>query len=133
MEEKGVRNKPEVLNIKDMRYGVLGGRIKADDYLLKERKLKGRDLTDDKLMKLEVLRSKLTNIRKYKADDMVVIRSRLQKMLHRYGFFMSPDLPDAVNAIVIRMVEEAIARVYNLPGRMERITVRPSDLPWMIQ
>lgn len=133
-KEEGVRNNPEVVTRRDMKYDILGGQIKADHILLsKDRPIKGLDLDDAKLMKLEIIRSKLIDIRKYKQDDMIVNRRKLKLLVNKYGFYCSKDLADALNSIAMRMVEEAIGRVYNLPGRMERITVRPSDLPLMLQ
>lgn len=134
MQSDGVRNKPEELTARDLRYKVYGRQKKRDHILLRiDRPIKDLVLDDAKLMKLEVIKAKLTTTRKYKTDDMVVTRSALKRYVNSYGFFMSRDLPDAINTIVLRLVDEAMGRVYSLPTHMERITVRPGDLSLLLQ
>ena len=130
----GVRNKPEELGPKDLRYKVYGKHKKREHLLLrKDRPIKDLVLDDSTIMKLEVIKAKLKTTRKYKTDDMTVMRSALKRYVNSHGFFMSRDLPDAINTIVIRLVDEAIGRVYSLPTHMERITVRPGDLSLLLQ
>lgn len=134
-KDEGVRNLPEVTHNRDMRYDIFGSKTKRANHLLyrKDRPIRDLEMDEEKIMKLEVIKSKLVNVRKYKTDNMMITRAHLKKYVNSYGFYMSKDLPDAINTIVMKMVEEAIGRVYCLPGRMERITVRPSDLPLLLQ
>ncbi len=133
-EERGVRNKPHDLNTRDMRYDILAGSVKADQWLLKKkRNIKDLDIDDDKLLKLEVLRAKLQNPRKFKGDDLLINRTKLKRYINKYGFYCSRSLADGLNTIITRMVDEAIARVYMLPINTKRITVRAGDLPLILQ
>lgn len=133
-EERGVRNRPESVRSADVRYNILGGSVKADQWLLKKkRNIKDLDINDDKLMKLEILRAKLQNPRKFKGDDMLINRTKLKRYINQYGFYCSRSIADGLNTIITRMVDEAIARVYMLPLSTKRITVRAGDLPLILQ
>lgn len=134
MVDEGVRNKPEQIGHKDMKYRVFGRhKTRAHILLRKDRPIKDLVLDDAKVMKLEVIKSKLVTTRKYRTDDMLVMRSAIKRYINSYGFFMSKDLPDAINLIVTRLVDEAMGRVYSLPTKTERITVRPGDLSLLLQ
>jgi histone H3/H4 len=133
-KDKGVRNKPETTATNIMRYDVLGSKKRSDHLLYRiQRPIREYVVDPAKMMRLEVIKSKLKMIRKYKTDVMVINRFKIKKLVNSYGFYMSKDLPDAVNSIVERLVEEAIGRVYSLPSSQERITIKPTDLPLLFQ
>lgn len=133
---RGSPRNEKPLTKEEVRYDMLEGQTRADQFVRSkygtDRPIKAMDLDDAKLMKLEINKSKLVNTAKYKYADMLLNRQACKRYINSYGFFMATVLPDALNTIVKRMIDEAIARVYILPGRMERITIRAGDLPFIL-
>jgi hypothetical protein len=126
--------KPEEIDIDKVRYDMLSGQIRADQLLYSNNRPKSAaEIDDDLLLKLEMMKSKMKYTRKLKSDKRLVNSSGIVRYVQEHGFYCSQRLPDAINDIVIRLIDEAIGRVYCLPGRMERITIRPSDLPLILR
>lgn len=126
--------KPEDINVDDIRYDILQGQIRADQLLYgKHKPINAAEIDDQLLLKLEVMKGKMKYTNKMKSDERLVNHSAIVRYVQKHGFYCSQRLPDAINQIIMRLIDEAIGRVYCLPGRMERITVRPSDLPLILR
>ncbi|MBN1810058.1 MAG: hypothetical protein JW909_13405 [Planctomycetes bacterium] len=59
-----------------------------------------------------------------KADEPLVLTSRIKKLINSLGCKTSGDVPDAVNQVVVDAIKKAVART----KANKRSTVRAADL-----
>lgn len=85
-------------------------------------------VTTDQLVKLEEAKAKINNHPRVPFHRMMVYRSRILKYANQRGLFCSAIIPDIMNTINQRIMDQAITRVY-LQGN--RRTVKASDMAWL--
>lgn len=85
-------------------------------------------VTTDQLVRLEEAKSKVNNHPRVPFHRMIVYRARVLKYVNQHGLFCSKIIPDIMNTINQRILDQAITRVY-LQGN--RRTVKANDMAWL--
>jgi len=74
---------------------------------------------------MEAKKTKVWNHKKYPYGEMFIMRKRVKEYINGHGFDMNNLVPDILNSIAIKILDDAILRAYL---SRKRVTVMPTDM-----
>ena len=114
------------------KFDFIDEQVKAD--MLKEprRKFSWKTDAERRSLYFEVMDARVRSKVPIPTTQMFVKKETIKQYLHSYGLRMNDMIPDTIHHMVNNILNEAIARVYALPGKEHRITIYPRDLPLVL-